>query len=1351
MRLRTKTLMVIGATLVGLVGVLYATSSIVLLRSLKQAEEQNTRQLVRAVLNVFSQTEDDFSSRFRDWSSWDDTYNFINNPNQAYIASNLNPGSLNTLRINLVLFINNSGEIVFGTGFDLKNQKKTPIPPALKEHLALNDRLLERPNSNRILSGIILLPEGLMLISSQPILPSTGKGSIRGTLIFGRYIDDRAIEKLARINRLPVMMYGMNNPQMPADFQAVRSALSEQRPILVRSRSEDTISGYAQIKDIYGKPALLLRVDVPREIYKQGKIRLGYLILCLLVVGLVFGGVTLLLIERLVLSRLAALSAGVRKIGASSDLSLRVSTPGKDELSSLALTINGMLEALEKSGRDRIESEERHRAVVEQASEGIVLIDARSAQILEANTAFKRLLGYSHEEILQLTLDDLIPHNRDSIDFNIEQILANKQHYLGERRYRRKDGTLVDVEVSANSISYGGKEVVCGVVRDISEAKRDEVVRKQAQEEIRLLQTTTQAIADSSDFHSALQVTLGKVCETIGWSFGEAWIPHLGSDFLECSRGWYGGKDEVSPALKKFRHRSQKLTFTFGKGLPGRVWSSQQPEWIDDVSTVPPAVFERAAIAQESGLKASFAIPIIATTFWEPSSLPIQDGHSTGVPLGQSQVLAVLLFFNFDSQEEDRRLVELVSGVAAQLGSVIQRKQIETTLQESETRLRRQQLVLMELATCQALYTGDLSAAWQEITKTATNTLGVERASIWLYQQEIVERQEIVESQEPASGTFQPNPTLVCVDLYEVTQERHSWGMELHRVDYPGYFQALEEERTIAASDAHTDPRTKEFSAAYLTPLGITSMLDVPIRVGGRTMGVLCLEHIGTPKQWALEEQNFATYLAYMAALAMEASDRKQAETALANSEAKFRSLILNSSDLIAIYDADGITRYQSPSIVSILGYQPEELTGVHTLGMIHPEDRRRVLEAFHEALNNPQSVFSVEYRFPRKDGSWCFLESTGSNLLADPFVAGIVVNSRDITERKQVEGALRQAEERYRSIFENAVEGIFQTTPDGRFINANPALARLYGYSSPEELIANVTSVERQLYVDPNRRTEFIAAMQKYDSVSRFESQIYRQDGSTIWILETARTVKNSQGRILYYEGTVQDITNRKVAEEALRYQQEQSELLLLNILPAPIAERLKLQESIIADSFAEVTVLFADIVGFTQLSADTSPTELVELLNKIFSAFDRLSELHGLEKIKTIGDAYMVVGGLPMPRSDHAQAIADMALDMQGAIALFNLKNAKNFQIRVGISTGPVVAGVIGIKKFIYDLWGDTVNTASRMESHGLAGRIQVTNTTYELLRDEYVFEERGLIHVKGKGEMTTYLLIGRKKGEF
>jgi class 3 adenylate cyclase len=224
-------------------------------------------------------------------------------------------------------------------------------------------------------------------------------------------------------------------------------------------------------------------------------------------------------------------------------------------------------------------------------------------------------------------------------------------------------------------------------------------------------------------------------------------------------------------------------------------------------------------------------------------------------------------------------------------------------------------------------------------------------------------------------------------------------------------------------------------------------------------------------------------------------------------------------------------------------------------------------------------------------------------------------------------------------------------------------------------------------------------------------------------------------------------EIEQRQQAEAILRAEQEKSERLLLNILPEPIARQLKEGRSSIANGFAEATILFADLVNFTQLSARKSPTQLVELLNEIFSAFDRLTEQHGLEKIKTIGDAYMVVGGLPIPRHDHAQAVAEMALDMQREVARLSREQGETFKIRIGINTGPVVAGVIGTKKFIYDLWGDAVNTASRMESQGVAGAIQVTESTYERLQDSYLFEERGVIQVKGKGEMTTYFLLSKK----
>lgn len=344
----------------------------------------------------------------------------------------------------------------------------------------------------------------------------------------------------------------------------------------------------------------------------------------------------------------------------------------------------------------------------------------------------------------------------------------------------------------------------------------------------------------------------------------------------------------------------------------------------------------------------------------------------------------------------------------------------------------------------------------------------------------------------------------------------------------------------------------------------------------------------------------------------------------------------------------------------------------------------------------------------------------------------------------------LQQTEEKYRSIFENATEGIFQATPEGRYITANPALARILDYDSPEQLITQIVNIGKQLYVEPFRRDDLIALLKREDTLSDFESQVYRKDGSMIWISENIRTVRDANGQLLFYEGSVIDITERKQSEDALRKARKRAELLLLNILPQPIAERLKRGQRTIAENFEDVTVMFADLVDFTKFSAHTSATELVELLNVIFSQFDRLAERHRIEKIKTIGDAYMVVAGLPTPRPDNAGAIAEMALDMQTAIAELNAELGKSFRLRIGIHSGPVVAGVIGIRKFSYDLWGDTVNTASRMESQGLPGAIQVSATTYERLRDRFVFKERSPIQVKGKGEMVTYLLIGRKLEE-
>jgi NAD(P)-dependent dehydrogenase (short-subunit alcohol dehydrogenase family)/class 3 adenylate cyclase len=272
------------------------------------------------------------------------------------------------------------------------------------------------------------------------------------------------------------------------------------------------------------------------------------------------------------------------------------------------------------------------------------------------------------------------------------------------------------------------------------------------------------------------------------------------------------------------------------------------------------------------------------------------------------------------------------------------------------------------------------------------------------------------------------------------------------------------------------------------------------------------------------------------------------------------------------------------------------------------------------------------------------------------------------------------------------------------------------------------------------------------FEPLSRFGVIDIPPFDATPWVAPSEMTAATLPQHVHGFLSEV--IQHNRVLEEriAIRTRElaeanQQSEALLLNVLPKPIANRLKRGEATIADQFDEVTVLFADIANFTPMAAQLAPEQVVEILDAVFSALDDVADAHGLEKIKTIGDCYMMVGGLPEPREDHAPAVARAALDLGGTIAAVSESTSTPLSARVGMHTGSVVAGVIGRRKFIYDLWGDTVNTASRMESHGVPGQIQCTEAVYNCLHDRYRFEPRGVIDVKGKGPMSTYFLLGAR----
>jgi PAS domain S-box-containing protein len=354
---------------------------------------------------------------------------------------------------------------------------------------------------------------------------------------------------------------------------------------------------------------------------------------------------------------------------------------------------------------------------------------------------------------------------------------------------------------------------------------------------------------------------------------------------------------------------------------------------------------------------------------------------------------------------------------------------------------------------------------------------------------------------------------------------------------------------------------------------------------------------------------------------------------------------------------------------------------------------------------------------------------------------------TQEVRERIQVEQSLRTAEMNYRSVFENSTVGIFKSSASGHYLSVNPSMARMYGYESPDDMMASIENISRQIYVQPKRWDELKVYLNRYEKITDAESEVTHSRGTTFWVSEDIWKVWDKAGNFLYYEGIAHDIQERRKMETELRQQRQQADRLLVNILPYQIAQRLKLGTRTIAESFSEVSVLFADLVDFTAASGGMTPRQLVKILNEIFSMFDQLAEFYQLEKIKTIGDAYMVAGGLPTAKPDHNEAIAQFALDILEAIKQFTRPDGQTFQLRIGINTGPVVAGVIGQRKFAYDLWGDTVNIASRMETTGEGQKIQVTPELYEILKEKFIFQKRGHVTVKGRGQMTTYWLLGKR----
>ena len=420
MTLRKKTLYIIGVTFVSLIVILYLISESVLLGGLCEIEKENTHQSVERALSALSGDLSSLEATTDDWASWDDTYAFIEDASPDYIESNLIDETFIGLGLNFMLFIDTSGQIVYGKALDLHNEEEVPISRSLQGYLSANDSLWRHPDTESSITGIFLLTEDPVLIASQPILTSEDEGPIRGALIMGYYLDATNIDRLAEITLLSLSVHRIDDRQMPADFQTARLSLSQEAPILVQPLGEQYVAGYALLMDVYGKPVLVLRVDMPRDIYQRGQISIAYFVLSMVVVGLGIAGVAILIMEKQVLSRLVRLSKRVSSIGTSGDLSTRVSMGGGDEVSKLADTIDVMTETLEQSSKTLREKNEQLEEADRAKSEFLAHMSH------ELRTPLNVIMGFS-----ELMLDGVPGKVNKEQRQCLNDIWSGGQHLLG--------------------------------------------------------------------------------------------------------------------------------------------------------------------------------------------------------------------------------------------------------------------------------------------------------------------------------------------------------------------------------------------------------------------------------------------------------------------------------------------------------------------------------------------------------------------------------------------------------------------------------------------------------------------------------------------------------------------------------------------------------------------------------------------------------------------------------------------------------------------------------------------------------------------------------------------------------
>lgn len=996
MRLRWKTLLIIATTFISILVISLVTLQILTLNSVASIERGESFRETERVLDLLSHGLSEQKATTIDYAAWNDTYEFVQDGNVNYITENMIDETFANLRLNIMLFLNSSDQVIFGKAFDLQNMTEIPFPQSLLQHLANNHLLLGHGNATDTLAGMILLPEGPVLVASSPILTSLHQEPVMGTLITGRFLDSFSISRLYESVHLPIIMQILGNPWVSSDFQVANSSMSKDNTLFSQPLDKENIAGYALVDDIYGNAVLIMKITMPRDIYAQGLTSIAYSVVSLFVLGSVFCVVSIILLEKFVLSRLSHLSVDVRNVEKEGNFARRVSVAGKDELSVLSSNINSMLSRLEQTTR-------RLGTLLETAREGIVAVDP-GENVTFANKAFADMVGYGQDELIGMNVLRLLDEEDTRKVAEETDIRKKGRASRYDLVFHRKDGQLRTAQLSASPLrnedgSYAGS---LSIIMDVTEQKRLEQALFESNARLQQITDNMFDMVSLTDAAGVYKYVSPSVRKTLGYEpkdiLGKTFLDFLHpDDFGKVKEDIHKESQTPGSSRIEYRYRHADGHFLWLEGA-GNLVLDDQGEIVGavlsshDVSErriveeelhkseerfrgIAERSFDALATVDLEGT-ITYASPSVGKVLGYPDTevtgksfleyfTPVQLSNATQLfaDLMQGRKLEGL---QIELQRIDGTVatVEInaspiimngeVTGIQAVFRDITQRKRTEDALRESEEKLRR---------------TLESSPDAIILTDLAGNVIDCNQATLDMY------------------GYTAKEEILGKAGFKFISEKDYEKAMEyMNMILEKGTVRSIE--YTVKAKD------------------GKDILIDASASV--------IRDASGQPK--------------YLVGITRDITERKQMEERIRESEERLRQLIEYAPDAIYVNDLNGNFVEGNRRAEEMTGYTKEEIIGKNMLeiGLLSEEYLPKAVEALEKNLRG-EKTGPDEFELAKKDGSRITVEISTFPVkrAGNVEILGI---SRDITERKQMQRKLEEYSQQLEQMVGKRTEQLKET-----------------------------------------------------------------------------------------------------------------------------------------------------------------------------------------------------------------------------------------------------------------------------------------------------------------------------------